>query len=363
MAEFPITERLPGVVEPPSTTPTVPSWHVGAATGIGSLPGDSPAEAGRLIAGELPELPFMAELPDRGVGADMLGRAVGMLVDIWGDVVPSGWRVSRRPTRDTRRARDFLEWDLDAVTEQYRGAAWMKLQVCGPWTLAAGIEVPSGNRALIDDGAVDDLAASMLEGLKQHLAELGRRLPGTRFVVQIDEPSVPAVLAGVLPTASGFGTVRATSPTRVGQVLQLLTDSLPDVPTVVHCCHRDAPWRLFRAAGFQALSVDFAGMGTAAAQLDPIGEAVEAGVVLLAGLLPGIEPTSARPTAPTTLYDWAAPLLGVWDRLGFPRHTLSGAVVPTPVCGLAAADAGWARTALKTCRELARAFEDPPQGW
>ena len=105
-----------------SAAPVVRSWHVGAATGIGSLPGTSPDEAARMIAGELPELPYLAELPDRGVGADMVGRTIGLLVDIFGEVVPSGWRVARRPGRDTRRANDFLEWDLDAATEHYAGA-------------------------------------------------------------------------------------------------------------------------------------------------------------------------------------------------------------------------------------------------
>ena len=60
-----------------------------------------------------------------------------MLVDIYGEVVPSGWRISRRPGRDTSRAKDFLAWDLDAAQEQYAGAEWVKVQVCGPWTLAA----------------------------------------------------------------------------------------------------------------------------------------------------------------------------------------------------------------------------------
>src|SRR5690349_12471685 len=77
------------------------AWNLTAATGVGSLPGSSPAEAAAMVAGELPALPHIVELPDRGVGADMVGRAVGMLVDIYGEVVPSGWRVSRRPGRDT----------------------------------------------------------------------------------------------------------------------------------------------------------------------------------------------------------------------------------------------------------------------
>ena len=335
------------------------SWHTGVATGVGSLPGTSPDEAARTVAGELPELPYLAELPDRGVGADMVGRAIGLLVDVFAEVVPSGWRVTRRPGRDTRRAKDFLEWDLDAATDQYAGAEWVKVQVCGPWTLAAEVELGSGNRALIDDGAVDDIADSLIQGLLDHLAELGRRLPGTSFVVQLDEPSLPAVIAGMLSTPSGFGNVRPVDRGRVGQVLQRFTAALPDVPTMAHCCHPAAPLRLLQACGFDALSVDFTDLGTSAARLDPIGELVEAGVVLLAGVLPGTRPTGRD----RELKAWAAPVLGVFDRLGFPRESLAGRVVPTPTCGLAGADHDWALEAMKTVRELGRAFEDLPEGW
>src|SRR4051794_14626398 len=81
--------------QPRADSPKRP-WHDGGATGIGSLPGVPPDEAAATIAGEVPELPYIAELPDRGVGADMVGRAIGLLVDIFGEVVPSGWRITRR---------------------------------------------------------------------------------------------------------------------------------------------------------------------------------------------------------------------------------------------------------------------------
>ena len=335
------------------------SWHLGAGTSVGSLPGSSPDESARMIAGELAELPYLAELPARGVGADTVGRTLGLLVDIFAEVVPSGWRVTRRPGRDIRRANDFLEWDLDAATEHYAGADWMKIQVCGPWTVAAELELGSGNRALTDSGAVDDIAASLVQGLLDHLDTLRRRLPGTSFVVQVDEPVLPQVVAGLLSTPSGFGTVRAVDAGRVGAVLQRVTDALGDVPTVAYCSQPSAPLRLLAASGFDAMAVDFTGIGTSAARLDPIGELLESGTVLLAGVVPG-----ERPGGPEReLRKWAAPVLDVFDRLGFPRDTLSARIVPTPVGGLADADTDWALTAMKTVRELSRAFEDLPEGW
>ncbi len=289
-------------------------WHAGAATGIGSLPGSSPGEGAAMVAGELPDLPHLVELPDRGVGADLVGRTAGLLVDIWAEVVPSGWRIARRPGRDTMRAKDLMAWDLDAAQEHYAGADWVKVQVCGPWTLAAGLEVASGHRALTDPGAVDDLAQSLIEGLAAHLSQVSRRLPGTGVVVQIDEPSLPAVLVGNLPTASGFGTVGAVPAARAQELLTAVVESVGDRPTVAHCCHGAAPMRLLRSCGFDALAVDLTIVGECPAALDAIGEVVDGGGILLAGMIPSTGPVRTdRP-----LRHWAAPLLDVWNRLGLP---------------------------------------------
>jgi hypothetical protein len=352
-------------------------WRPGLATGIGSMPGTDPVDAAALIAGELPDLPHLAELPDRGAGADMIGRTAAILVEMPAEVAPSGWRLTRRPGRDLRRANDFLSWDLDAAEQHLAGAEWVKIQVAGPWTLAAQLELPSGNRAVLDAGAVDDLAASLAEGLAEHLADLTRRLPGTGFVVQVDEPSLPAVLAGTLRTASGFGTVPAVEQTRVVDVLAELTGSLGERPTVAHCCHPDAPVEMLRQAGFGALSIDIAALGTGAARLDPVGEAVEAGTVLLAGLVPTRAPRGERDAARAAdeedgdghpgqvarsgvgrsgrldFHAAAAPLLELWGRLGLPNSALA-AVPVTPTCGLAGADPAWARRALGIARDAAR---------
>jgi hypothetical protein len=42
------------------------SW--GPASGVGSLPGTDPAEALRMVLGELPDFPYVPELPGRGPG-------------------------------------------------------------------------------------------------------------------------------------------------------------------------------------------------------------------------------------------------------------------------------------------------------
>ncbi|MFL6098262.1 MAG: methionine synthase, partial [Blastococcus sp.] len=178
-----------------STAPRPAPARWGPASGVGSLPGTDPVEAVRLVVGELPDFAHLPELPGRGAGADLIGRSAGLLVDLAVDLVPAGWRLVPRPGVDQRRAREFLDRDLDAlhdVAGGYDGP--FKVQAAGPWTLAAGLERSRGDRAVVDAGARRDLAQSLAEGLAAHLAAVGSRLPGANLVVQLDEPSVPSVL-------------------------------------------------------------------------------------------------------------------------------------------------------------------------
>src|SRR4051812_20359850 len=190
----------------------------------------------RLFVGELPEFAHLPELPARGPGADLIGRSAALLVDLAVDLTPAGWRLVPRGGIDQRRAREFLERDLDAlyeVAEGYTGP--LKVQATGPWTLAAGLERTRGDRAVVDPGARRDLAQSLAEGLSSHAAAVAARVPGAQVVVQLDEPSVPAVLQGGLPTISGFGKLAAVEESVVEEELTALVGRLPG-PVVVHCC-------------------------------------------------------------------------------------------------------------------------------
>ena len=182
------------------------------------MPGTSPAEAMRIVAGELPDFPHLPELPDRGPGADLTGRTAALLVDIPVEVTARGWRLAERPGRDLARARTMLSSDLDALEEVldgFRGP--VKIQVCGPWTLAATLELTrTMNVAIADPGAVGDLTASLAEGVAAHAAELAKRVPGARLVVQIDEPALAAVAGGEVPTASGLSRISPSRPTCCG---------------------------------------------------------------------------------------------------------------------------------------------------
>ncbi|GGM36173.1 methionine synthase [Longimycelium tulufanense] len=339
------------------------SWPADAATGIGSLPGVDPLEAARVVVGELPRLPHLPELPARGVGADLLGRTAGLLVDLAVEVVPSSYRVTARPGADHRRAVDLLRDDLDAFEEalQTTGSqpAAVKVQVAGPWTLAAGVEVPRGHRVLTDPGAVRDFSESLAEGLATHVTEVARRT-GVPVLVQLDEPTLPAVLAGSLPTASGYGTVPAVGESDAVDVLRRIVEvarSASDQPVIVHCCAAQPPLRLLRRAGADALAFDVS-LLRGNQQWDEVGEVWDGGAILFLGLVPGVDPEQ-----PPTLREAAKPVLELVDRLGFPRSLLAERAVPTPSCGLAGATPEWSRRAMTLVRDLGKGFAEPPESW
>src|ERR1035438_10154327 len=169
----------------------------------------------RVVAGELPDFPYLAELPGRGPGADLIGRTAGLLIDMPAEVTPSGWRLAERPGRDLARARSMLSSDLDVLAEVLGGVldcyqGLVKIQLCGLWTLAATMELPRTlNATLTDAGAVADLTASLAEAAVAPVAEVLKRVPGAQLVVQFDEPALPAVAEGAIPTASGWSRLAA----------------------------------------------------------------------------------------------------------------------------------------------------------
>ena len=321
------------------------------ATGVGSMPGTDPREAVRTVLGELPDLPFLPELPARGQHADLAGRSAALLSGLPVDLQPAGWRLTTGHSRDGARARDLLSYDLDALHEAADRPPAFKVQCAGPWTLAALLELPRGDRVLADPGAVADLAQSLAEGLRAHLADVAARLPGTPLVLQLDEPSLPAVLGGGIPTASGFGRLRAPAASRA---VELLAQVLAVADhTVVHCCAPQVPVALLRKAGASAVSLD-------ATLLTPrdddgLGEAVESGAGLLLGVVPAVDAPLSDLTA------MMSPVQALWRRLGQPPEALGRTVVVTPTCGMAGASPGHARRALQACGEIARRLGEAPE--
>ncbi len=326
------------------------------------MPGTDPAEAMRVVAGELPDFPHLPELPDRGPGADLTGRTAGLLVGIAAEATPRGWRLADRPGRDLTRARSMLSSDLDVAEEALQGFRGpLKIQLCGPWTLAATLELPrSMNMALADPGAVADLAASLAEGAAAHAAEVAKRVPGARLVVQFDEPALPAVAAGSVPTASGLSRLAPVEAETLRERLALVLAATGGQYTVVHCCATAVPFGIIQAAGAGGVAFD-PGLLRHGDE-DGLAAAAEAGMGLLTGAVaaaPGQAPPGAdagpgrrEPSGRTGAARSAAEqVTGLWRRLGL--RPAAEQVVITPACGLAGVSPGQAVRVLGRCRQAA----------
>ncbi|MDT5099617.1 MAG: hypothetical protein QOC76_3354 [Mycobacterium sp.] len=328
-----------------------------AGTGIGSWPGTSAREAAEIVVGELHRLPHLVELPARGVGADLIGRAGALLVDINIDTVPRGYRITAGRGAVTRRAVSLLAEDVDALEEAWETAGLrgsqrtVKVQAAGPITLAAQLELSNGHRAITDLGAARDLARSLAEGVAAHRAEVGRRLD-CPVVVQFDEPLLPAALAGRLTGVTSMTPVHPVDESVAGELLDECV-TVVGGEVALHSCAAELPWPLLQRSALSAVSIDLSTL--TAGDVDGVGEFVESGRTVLFGVVPAAAP-DPRPSA----REVAGSVADFTDRLGFPRTVLPERIGITPVCGLAGATPQWARIAIELVQEASDAIAADP---
>lgn len=329
------------------------------ATGIGSFPGTNAREAivtvrDLLLDADGIGLPYLPETPARGPGADIIGRGAGLLVDLPVDLQPSGWRFTDRPGRDTRRTASLWTEDLDELAAAYDGYHGpLKTQVAGPWTLASGIDLQRGERAVTDEGAAREIIESLAEGVRRHVADLRRLVPGAELTVQLDEPSLTAVLEGTLPTASGFGKVRAVDRQVVAAGLRTVL-AAHDGPTVIHCCHPRAPVPLLRSLAPSALALDLT--EASAARWESVALTLEEGIDLYAGCLPA----GGTALAAADVRRHARGIREGLERAGLGPEWLSRVTI-TPACGLPGLTSQQARDVHRAAMDVARELTEATQ--
>jgi hypothetical protein len=322
----------------------------------GALPGTRPDHALDLVLGELGSghLPFVPELADRGVGADAVGRSASFLLDMPVDLQPSGWRLVDRPGADLARGRSWWGQDLDALAERGEEVAHapaLQVGLLGPWTLAASLQRQRGEVAVSDPGARRDVVGSLAEGLLDVLAAVRRATVGAGLVVHLDEPSLPAVLLGRVPTASGYDTLRAVPEAEVRDALRLLVEAGHEAgaAVVLRCHDEDAPLALLADSGADGLAirVPARASGSGAPTWERVAALVEAGRTVV------VTPVGAAAAADHEAL--AALVTGPWSQLGMDGELLArlalGAVPSRPGRGLGREDLARTVGAAELLRE------------
>jgi len=302
------------------------------------MPGTDFAESARIALGEV-DIAFLPELPGRGPHASMIGRALGLITDLGADLQPDGWRIGVGQGIDQRRARSLLAQDLDTFEElAHEHDGPLKVQVTGPLTLAASVEHPRGDKVLADHGARRELTEALAIGLTEHIRDAKRRFSRADLIVQVDEPSIRAVLDGQVRTASGYRTHRSLDDPEADALLRPMVEAAraAGATPVVHSCASGVPIDLLRGAGFSGISFDL----SLARPDDAWAEAFEVGVDLWVGATGRADERIAR----------------FFGALGYEPESFADRLVVTPPCGLAGATPESSRAALALARSVASAF-------
>ncbi|MFC8798899.1 hypothetical protein ACFT2C_14280 [Promicromonospora sp. NPDC057138] len=305
-----------------------------AVSGHGPWPGGERdvLEVQQLALGELAELPtgvdgvpFLTQLPERGAGADALGRTAVLLAEMPVELGPHGWKLTERPGADARRAEAFWREDLGALAVAAHGHVGpIAVELLGPWTLAAQLWSARGDRVLADVGARADLALALADSVRTLVSDIVTQVPGAEVTVQLAEPLLGQVHAGVLPTFSGFSRLRSVAGPEIVGGLEPVLAAVRDAGarSVVHLGGTWVGVPPVVLAGADTLGLDLADVGPGGwneQAWELIARAVERGVGLWAGLPPAQISQCAGPAL-----GQLADLVGVpWRRIGLPAAQLA----------------------------------------
>lgn len=327
--------------------------------GTGPWPGTDPLEAQQAVLGDLGDpsdgvegLPWTVRLTERGPYGTLAAHALGLLVDLPAELGPHGWRLADRAGADAARLDAARRADLDALAIAAHG--WdgpLVVPVAGPLTLAASVYLARGDRAVGDGGAVAELVDSLAAGVVEHLAAVRRSVPGARPTVLLHEPLLAQVVAGVLPSFSGYARLRAVPAPVASEHLARAVAVLRAGGAgrvVLHVGAGVVAAGAARGAGADALGLDVAGLDERG--WETVAESVEGGLALWASVP---QPATSQCAGPDVRGVADAVLRG-WERVGLGRAGLRDVALLAPVgpavprAGVAVVDPAAARDTLAT---------------
>ncbi|MGY4645603.1 hypothetical protein [Cellulomonas sp. URHB0016] len=301
-------------------------------SGTGAWPGLDALDAASVVVGDLADppsgitgLPFTVLLPGRGPWGDRAGHAAAVLAELPTELGPHGWKLADRPGGDVGRARAYLREDLDALAVAAHGYTGpLVVPVLGPLTFAATVYLARGDRVLADPGAVREVTASLAAGVGEHLAALRVAVPGAEPTVLVHEPLLAQVLAGVLPTFSGYSALRAVPGPVAAEQIGAVADGARHGGASAVVVHGGSAWvslPAIRHAGVDGVGLAVAGFDERA--WERVAEAVEGGLDLWAE----VPRQGSSQCAGPDVAGQADVLLRPWRSVGLPSAGLRGVVL------------------------------------
>ena len=279
----------------------------------------------------------------------MTGRALAVVAGLGADLQPAGWRLTDGSAASTTGGRGRCSRRTSTWSRSRPRATPARSRSRSPgrgrW------RPPSSGPAATGCSPTTAPAASSRSRSPRGCAATsptsgaGSRTPSSWC--RSTSRRSPAVLAGRVPTASGFHRHRTVHPPDASAALELGVAAVREAGAVpvVHCCASDVPVGLLTGAGAAGVSVDLDVL-PAAAYDDLAGLLEQGGPVLL-----GVVPSTAPVVAAVGRRGDRAGAAAARDARPRPR----GAPVARGHAVLRAGRGGrtWARRALGLCRTVA----------
>jgi len=191
-------------------------------------------------------------------------------------------------------------------------------------TLAASLYLSRGDRVVSDAGAVRELAASLAAGLAEHLATIRRSVPGAEPTVLLHEPLLAQVMAGVLPSFSGYSALRSVPGPVAAERVAVVAAAVHSVEGARVVVHGGTAWTSLGA--IRAAEVD--GFALAVPALDErswekVAEVIEGGLAFW----PELAPQASSQCAGPDVTGQADTLTRPWRSVGLPMAGLRDVVL------------------------------------
>lgn len=330
------------------------------ATVLAQLPGTDMVETLTVLRGELgaPHRSVLPILTNRSDTAGTAPRTVSVLTELWCDLQPHGWRLTRHPGKESRAAESLLASDVNALADVVGAESTgdrgpVTVEITGPVTLAAELHLHNGERVLQDHGARRDVTAAMADGLTAWLPSVAAAVDGRPVVLRLNEPQFTPVVQGQVPTASGYRTLRAVPRPEALQSLRAVTEAARQMGATVEIVFPmgEDPRTVDHDVA-DRLVVERPGPDPWA--WEPLAASVESGMAL--GLLvPELLHAAAqdhRGRARVRTGELVRSITGPWHSLGLPSAQLDQLTV-APSVGLTDCSPAQVRRTLKLSTDLA----------